>query len=60
MDRIIALYNWGIGGFKKVGVANKDLKSVLASVPLGTKAYINKMLGKNGALDIAVNDNVIS
>lgn len=60
MDRIIALYNWGLGGFKKVGIANKDLQGVLASVPSTTRTYINKMLGKNGALDIAVNDNVIS
>jgi hypothetical protein len=60
MDRIISLYNWGSVGFQKVGVANKDLKGVLTSVPSTTKAYIEKMLGKNGALDIAVNDNVIS
>jgi len=60
MDRIIALYNWGLGGFTKRGIAKKDLKGVLANIPLTTKAYINKMLGQNGALDIAVNDNVIS
>jgi hypothetical protein len=60
MDRIISLYNWGLGGFTKTKIARKDLKGVLASVPITTKAYINKMLGKNGALDIAVNDNVIS
>jgi len=59
MDRIIALYNWGIGGFKKTGIATKSLPDVLASVPTITKAYIQKMLGKNGALDIAVNDNIM-
>ena len=60
MDRVIAHYNWGLGGFNRTGIAKKDLKGVLASVPSVTKTYINKMLGKNGALDIAVNDNLIS
>jgi len=60
MDRIIAKYNWGIGGFKKNGLATKDLQGVLANVPSTTKTYIEKMLGKNGALDIAINDKIIS
>lgn len=59
MDRIIAKYNWGIGGFKKNGLATKDLKGVLANVPSVTKTYIEKMLGKNGALDIAINDKIV-
>jgi soluble lytic murein transglycosylase-like protein len=58
MDRIIALYNWGSGGFKERGIATKSIKDVLASVPSTTKAYIEKMLGKNGALDIVVNDKI--
>ena len=59
MDRIIAKYNWGIGGFKKNGLATKDLQGVLANVPSVTKTYIEKMLGKNGALDIALNDKIM-
>lgn len=59
MDRIIALYNWGIGGFKKNDIATKNLQQVMASIPAGTKGYIEKMLGKNGALDIAMNDNIM-
>lgn len=60
MDRIIAKYNWGSGGFRKNGLATKDLQGVLANIPSITKTYIEKMLGKNGALDIAVNDKLIS
>jgi len=56
MDRIIALYNWGLGGFKKNNIENKNLKEVLASIPDTTKSYVNKMLGKNGTLDIATSD----
>jgi soluble lytic murein transglycosylase-like protein len=59
MDRIIAKYNWGIGGFKKNGLATKDLQGVLANIPAVTKTYIQKMLGKNGALDIAINDKIM-
>jgi soluble lytic murein transglycosylase-like protein len=58
MDRIIAKYNWGLKGFKENGLATKNIKDVLANVPLTTKTYIEKMLGKNGALDIAVNDKI--
>jgi len=58
MDRIIAKYNWGIGGFKKNGIATKDLKGVLANIPSTTKTYVEKMLGKNGALDIVINDKI--
>ena len=56
MDRIIALYNWGLGGFNRNQLDKKDLQGVLANVPVVTKAYIQKMLGKDGALDIAIND----
>jgi soluble lytic murein transglycosylase-like protein len=56
MDRIIALYNWGLGGFTKNNIAKKNLQEVLVSIPTTTKAYIQKMLGKNGALDIATSD----
>lgn len=56
MDRIIALYNWGLGGFTKNQLDKKDLSGVLANVPVVTKSYIQKMLGKDGALDIAIND----
>lgn len=56
MDRIIAKYNWGIAGFKRNEIAKKNLKDVMANVPAVTKTYIEKMLGKNGALDIAMND----
>lgn len=60
MDRIIGLYNWGLKGFNNAGIANKDIPQVIASVPATTKIYIQKMLGKNGSLDIAVNDLKIS
>jgi soluble lytic murein transglycosylase-like protein len=56
MDRIIALYNWGLKGFNNTGIANKDTAQVVTSVPAITAGYIKKMLGKNGSLDIAVND----
>ena len=56
MDRIIALYNWGLGGFNNNQLDKKDLQGVLANIPSVTKTYINKFLGKNGALDIAIND----
>jgi len=59
MDRIIAKYNWGIGGFKKNSLATKDLQGVLANIPAVTKTYVQKMLGKNGALDIAINDKIM-
>ena len=58
MDRIIALYNWGLGGFNKNSLGTKDVQGVMANVPAITKTYIQKMLGKNGALDIAINDNI--
>lgn len=60
MDRVIALYNWGIGGFNKNKIGERDLTGVLANIPSTTKVYIQKMLGKNGALDIAINDKIIS
>ena len=56
MDRIIALYNWGLAGFNRNQLDKKDLQGVLANIPVITKAYIQKMLGKNGTLDIAIND----
>jgi hypothetical protein len=60
MDRIIGLYNWGLKGFNNAGIANKDTAQVIASVPSVTAGYIRKMLGKNGGLDIAVNDLKVS
>ena len=60
MDRIIALYNWGSGGFKKNNIANKSIADVIKSIPSTTAVYINKMLGSNGSLDVAVNDMKIS
>jgi soluble lytic murein transglycosylase-like protein len=59
MDRVIALYNWGLGGFNKNKIAERDLTGVLANIPSTTKVYIQKMLGKNGALDIAINDKIM-
>jgi soluble lytic murein transglycosylase-like protein len=56
MDRIIALYNWGLGGFNKNNIAKKNLQEVLASIPVGTQSYVKKMLGLNGTLDIATSD----
>jgi soluble lytic murein transglycosylase-like protein len=56
MDRIIARYNWGSAGFRRNTLDKKDLKEVLANIPAVTATYIHKMLGKNGALDIALND----
>jgi soluble lytic murein transglycosylase-like protein len=56
MDRIIAWYNWGQGGFNRNSLDTKDLQGVLANIPAITQAYIKKMLGKNGSLDIAIND----
>jgi soluble lytic murein transglycosylase-like protein len=60
MDRVISLYNWGPKGFKNNAIATKNLQQILVSIPSTTKAYIEKMLGKNGALDIAINDKIIS
>jgi hypothetical protein len=56
MDRIIALYNWGLGGFTKNNIAKKNLKEVLNSIPAITGTYVQKMIGKNGTLDIATSD----
>jgi soluble lytic murein transglycosylase-like protein len=56
MDRVIALYNWGLGGFTKNNIAKKNLQEVLASIPTTTKVYVQKMLGLNGTLDIATSD----
>lgn len=60
MDRIIARYNWGSAGFRRNELNKKNLKDVMANIPAVTKAYIQKMLGKNGALDIAMNDLKLS
>jgi soluble lytic murein transglycosylase-like protein len=60
MDRIIALYNWGLGGFKRNNIENKSIVDVIKSIPATTAVYINKMLGSNGSLDVAVNDMKIS
>lgn len=56
LDRIIARYNWGQAGFNRNALDKKSLKDVLANIPAVTATYIHKMLGKNGALDIAIND----
>jgi len=60
MDRVIALYNWGLKGFNNNNIATKTLPQILTSIPSTTKTYIQKMLGKNGALDVAINDKIMS
>jgi len=56
MDRIIARYNWGVAGFERNKLSSADFNTVYNNIPATTKVYIQKMLGKNGALDIAIND----
>ena len=56
MDRIIARYNWGPAGFERNKLGTASFNTVYNNIPSTTKAYIQKMLGKNGALDIAIND----
>jgi soluble lytic murein transglycosylase-like protein len=56
MDRIIARYNWGPAGFERNKLGTAPFNTVYNNIPAVTKVYIQKILGKNGALDIAIND----
>jgi hypothetical protein len=59
LDRIITVYNTGAYGAdgKKARTGNHPTAFALAnSVNPTTRNYINKILGKNGALDIAQNE----
>lgn len=59
LDRIITVYNAGAYGpdGKKARTGNHPTAFALAnSVNTTTRAYINKILGKNGAMDIAQNE----
>lgn len=57
MDRIVARYNGGQGAFAKRSIGTKTTAQILAdtTLPEVTKAYIRKVSGKNGSLDVAVN-----
>jgi soluble lytic murein transglycosylase-like protein len=59
LDRIITVYNTGAYGpdGKKARTGNHPTAAALANVVNPTtRSYINKILGKNGALDIAQNE----
>ena len=59
LDRIITVYNAGAYGpdGKKARTGNHPTAFALANVVNSTtKSYINKILGKNGAMDIAANE----
>lgn len=57
LDRVIARYNIGPNALKGFGVHNKTLAQVHSSVPSNpTRGYIEKMLGKDGVLDIISTD----
>jgi hypothetical protein len=56
VDRIISMYNWGLGGFNKQKIGTKSKADVLASIPASTKQYVAKMIGKNGVMDIMTSD----
>jgi hypothetical protein len=59
LDRIITVYNAGAYGAdgKKARTGNHPTAFALANVVNATtKAYINKILGKNGAMDVAANE----
>jgi len=59
LDRIITVYNAGAYGpdGKKARTGNHPTAFALANVVNSTtKSYINKILGKNGAMDIAMNE----
>jgi soluble lytic murein transglycosylase-like protein len=59
LDRIITVYNAGAYGAdgKKARTGNHPTAFALANVVNATtKSYINKILGKNGAMDIASNE----
>ena len=59
LDRIITVYNAGAYGpdGKRARTGNHPTAFALANaVNPTTRSYINKMLGKNGAMDIAANE----
>lgn len=59
LDRVIAVYNAGAFGEtgKKARLGNHKTPSALAAdVNATTKAYINKIMGKNGAMEVASKD----
>lgn len=59
LDRMIAVYNagaYGDTGKKAISGGYKDAVALANAVNPTTRAYINKMLGLNGALDIATSD----
>ncbi len=56
VDRIIAHYNWSPEKARIAGIRTKSFKDVYNSVPFVTQAYIGKILGEGGAMDIILND----
>lgn len=59
MDKIIAVYNsgaYGDAGKKARSTSYPTAKSLADSVNSVTSAYIKKVMGKNGALDVATSD----
>lgn len=59
MDRIIAVYNggaYGEGGTKARSTKYPTAKALADAVNSVTSAYIRKVMGKNGALDVATSD----
>jgi hypothetical protein len=59
MDRIIAVYNggaYGEGGTKARSKKYATAKALADAVNSITSAYIKKVMGKNGALDVATSD----
>lgn len=59
LDRIISIYNGGAyGSIGKRGRSTQypTAKSLADAQPEPTKSYIKKVLGKNGALDVATSD----
>ena len=63
MERVIAVYNAGAYGDAGKKARSKQYKTPQAlanAVNPITKAYISKMLGKDGAMDIAYTDKILS
>jgi hypothetical protein len=59
LDRIIAVYNagaYGDTGSKARTINNPTAKQLADSVNTTTRSYIAKMLGVNGAMDVASTD----
>jgi hypothetical protein len=59
MDRIIAVYNggaYGEGGTKARSKKYPTAKALADAVNSVTSSYIKKVMGKNGALDVATSD----